>query len=154
NGILDLIVADTGSNNVLVYPGLGNGQFGAPLNGPYGFFTGTNPVGITVADINGDGRPDLIVANKGSNDVAILFTQTTSNGGFTFVPGPRLQAGNGPVATVVTSVTNAGVARGGVSALRPANTTAGSSGLALFILDSGSNDVRMLPGIGNGFFND
>ena len=45
NGILDLIVANSGSNNVLVYPGLGNGSFGQALNGGHGFFTGTNPVG-------------------------------------------------------------------------------------------------------------
>ena len=55
DGIPDLIVANSGSNNVLVYPGLGNGQFGPAVNGGHGFFTGTNPVGITVADFNGDG---------------------------------------------------------------------------------------------------
>ena len=27
---------------------------------------------VTVADINGDARPDLVVANAGSNDVSIL----------------------------------------------------------------------------------
>ena len=90
NGVLDLIVANSGSNNVLVYPGEGNGQFGPALNGGHGFFTGTNPVGITVADVNGDGRPDLIVANKGSNDVSILINEKVGDG-FTFVPGPRLE---------------------------------------------------------------
>ena len=70
DGIPDLIVANSGSNNVLVYPGLGNGQFGPELNGGNGFFTGTDPVGITVANLNG--RPDLVIANEGSNDVSIL----------------------------------------------------------------------------------
>ena len=32
DGIPDLIVANSGSNNVLVYPGLGNGQFGPALD--------------------------------------------------------------------------------------------------------------------------
>ena len=73
NGILDLIVANSGSNNVLVFPGLGNGQFGPALNGGHGFYTGTNPVGITVADLTGNGRLDLIIANQGSNNVSILF---------------------------------------------------------------------------------
>ena len=36
-----LIVANSGSNDVLVYPGLGDGQFGPALNGGQGFFTGT-----------------------------------------------------------------------------------------------------------------
>ena len=70
DGIPDLIVANSGGNNVLVYPGLGHDTFGPELNGGRGFSTGTNPVGITVANLNG--RPDLIIANKGSNDVSIL----------------------------------------------------------------------------------
>ena len=37
------------------------------------------------------GRPDLVVANKGSNDVSILLNVPTADGGFTFVPGPRLK---------------------------------------------------------------
>ncbi|MFI5457562.1 MAG: beta strand repeat-containing protein [Isosphaerales bacterium] len=134
NGILDLIVANSGSNNVLVYPGLGNGAFAPALNNGHGFFTGTNPAGITVADVNGDGRPDLIIANKGSNDVSILINVKVGNS-FTFVPGPRLQAGVGPVSTVVADVFGNGVSD-------------------LVVANSGSNNVWLLQGIGNGFFND
>ena len=54
DGIPDLIVANSGSNNVLIYPGLGNGQFGPAINGGNGYFVGTNPVGITVANLTGD----------------------------------------------------------------------------------------------------
>src|SRR5207253_7702499 len=63
DGIPDLIVANSGSNNVVIYPGLGDGAFGPAMNGGHGFFTGTNPAGITVADIDAHGRPDLVVAN-------------------------------------------------------------------------------------------
>src|SRR5262249_33065310 len=104
DGLPELIVANSGSNNVLVYPGLDGGQFGPALNVGHGFFTGTNPVEVTVADVNGDGRPDLVVANKGSNDVSILLNQL-QDGSFTFAPGPRLDAGSGPVDTVVQDVT-------------------------------------------------
>ena len=134
NGILDLIVANSGSNNVLVYPGLGNGTFGPALNGGHGFFTGTNPVGITVADVNGDGRLDLIIANKGSNDVSILINEKVGNS-FTFVPGPRLEAGVGPVATVVADVI-------GQRRARPPRRR------------QRLEQVWLLQGIGNGFFND
>jgi hypothetical protein len=139
DGIPDLIVANSGSNNVLVYPGLGNGQFGAELNGGHGFFTGTNPVGITAVDLHDDGSNDhhldLVIANKGSNDVSILFYQPAAQGGFTFTPGPRLQSGFGPTSTVVQDVN-------------------GDGHPDLLVSDSGSNDVRLLPGVGNGFFND
>jgi hypothetical protein len=102
-----LIVANSGSNDVLVYPGLGNGQFGPALNGGQGFFTGQNPVSVTVAYLvtsgPGAGLPDLVVADKGSNDVAILLGQM-QDGSLTFVPGPRLNAGLGPVSTVVETL--------------------------------------------------
>ena len=136
NGILDLIVANSGSNNVLIYMGLGNGTFDTTaLNGGNGYFTGTNPEGITVADLSGNGRPDLIVANKGSNDVSILLNEPGPNGDPTFVPGPLLSAGVGPVATAVY-------------------TPAGQSVPDLLVADSGTNQVMLLPGIGNGFFDD
>ena len=134
DGIPDLIVANSGSNNVLVYPGLGNGQFGPALNGGHGFFAGTNPVGITVADVNGDGRPDLVVANKGSNDVSILLNQPQGNS-ITFMPGPRLKVGSGPVSTVVKDVTGDGIPD-------------------VLVSNSQSNNVMLLPGVGGGFFND
>jgi hypothetical protein len=133
DGIPDLIVANSGSNNVLVYPGLANGQFGPELNGGTGFFTGTTPVGITVANLNG--RPDLVIANEGSNDVSILFNVPTPAGGFTFVPGPRLAAGLGPTATIVEKLT-------------------GNSYPDLLISDGGSNQLRLLRGVGGGFFAD
>src|SRR5262249_56535394 len=106
--IKDLVVANSGSNNVLVYPGIGDGQFGAALNGGHGYFTGTNPTGITIADLNGDGRLDLLTANTGSNDVSILFN-TKEGTGFTFTPGPRLKVGEGPITTVVNDVNGDGI---------------------------------------------
>src|SRR5271157_5948739 len=134
DGIPDLIVANSGSNNVLIYPGLGNGQFGPALNGGHGFFTGTNPVGITVADVDGDGRLDLVVANKGSNDVSILLNRKQGNS-ITFIPGPRLKVGSGPVSTVVQDVTRDGIPD-------------------VLVSNSQSNNVMLLPGVGGGYFND
>jgi hypothetical protein len=133
NGIPDLIVINSGGNNVLVYPGLGNGQFGPELNGGKGFFTGTDPVSVTVADVNGDGRPDLIVANKGSNDVTVLRNEPTADGGFTFVPSERLQGGFGPTSTAVQYV---------------------NSMPEILVSDGGSNQVTLLPSVGHGLFND
>ena len=97
DGIPDLIVANSGSNNVLVYPGLGNGQFGPAVNDGHGFFTGTNPTGLDVADVNGDGIPDLVVANTGSNDVSVLLGQGTGSS-WTMTParGSRPTQGRSP----------------------------------------------------------
>ena len=144
DGIPDLIVANSGGNDVLVYPGLGDGQFGPALEGPDGpgFPVGTDPVSVTVANLNG--RPDLVVADEGSNDVTILLNQavTPDSDGpylpgdtFTFVTGPRLKAGIGPVSTVVQDIE-------------------GDPYPDLLVSDSGSNEVRILPGRGGGYFDD
>jgi hypothetical protein len=131
----DLIVANSGSNNVLIYPGLGNGQFGPAVNGGHGYFVGTNPVGITVANLTGS-LPDLVVADKGSNQVSILLNNS-QGGNISFEPGPRLNSGGvGPVSTVV------------------GNFTPGSPNQDILVANSGSNNVALLPGVGQGFFND
>jgi FG-GAP-like repeat len=136
NGIPDLIVANSGGNNILIYPGLGNGQFGPPINGGQGYFVGTDPVGVTVANlISGDPRPDLVIANKGSNDLSILLNES-EDGSFDFREGQaRLDAGYGPVGTAVGDFTGNGVPD-------------------ILVSDSETNQVLLLPGIGGGFFND
>ena len=135
DGIPDLIVANSGSNNVLIYPGLGNGQFGPAINDGNGYFVGTNPVGITVANLTG-ALPDLVVADKGSNQVSILLNQSQPGGAISFSAGPRLNSGgSGPVSTVVGNFT-------------------GGAFPDILVTNSRSNDVALLPGVGQGFFND
>ena len=43
------------------------------------FATGTSPVSVALADINGDGKPDMIVVNLTDNTVSVLLN-TTSTG--------------------------------------------------------------------------
>ncbi len=135
DGIPDLIVADSGGNNVLIYPGEGNGQFGPAIDNGYGYFVGTNPVGITVADLTG-GLPDLVVADEGSNQVSILLNTSQTGGPISFQLGQRLSSGgSGPVATVV-------------------GTFSGNVYPDIMVTNSGSNDVTMLKGVQPGFFTD
>ncbi len=132
DGIPDLIVANSGSNNVLVYPGQGNGRFGPALNDGHGFFTGTNPVAIAVASLNG--QPDVLVTNAGSNDVSVMLGQGTG-ASWTLVPGPRIKTKGGPDALAVGQLTAGG----------PTD---------LFVADSQANTVQEFQGLGSGFFND
>ncbi len=119
----------------MIYPGLGNGQFGPAINDGNGYFVGTNPVGITVHDLTGNGKLDLVVADKGSNQVSILLNQSTKGGAISFTAGPRLNSGGvGPVSTVVGNF--------------------GGAFPDILVTNSQSNDVMLLPGVGQGFFND
>jgi len=131
DGIPDLIVANSGGNNVLVYPGLGNGQFGPPIGGTQGFAVGTDPTGLTVANLNG--QPDLLVADTGSNDVSVLLGQG-KGASWTMISGARVQTDAGPVATVVGNLL-------------------GGNNLELAVANSGANNVQVFPSVGSGFFN-
>jgi hypothetical protein len=130
DGKLDLIVVNSGGNDVLVYPGVGGGQFATARR----FFVGTNPAGVSIADLNADRLPDLVVANQGSNDVSILLGQGQGDD-WTLSYGPRLAAGAGPSATSVADVTGDGV-------------------VDIQVSNSLANTVWQLNGLGQGFFND
>ena len=67
--ILDLAIANAGSNNVSILLGNGTGSFGTPATN---FTVGTFPFSVAVGDFNGDTILDLAVANQGFNNVSIL----------------------------------------------------------------------------------
>jgi hypothetical protein len=77
DGLLDVIVVNAGDNTVSVLlnttaPGATTLSFAARQS----FATGASPDAVTVADINGDGKPDLIVTNNGASTVSVLLNTT------------------------------------------------------------------------------
>ncbi len=75
DGILDLAVANAGSNNVSILLGDGTGNFGQALTVP----TGLQPFAVTVGDFNGDGKLDLAIANLDSDRISVLLGDGTGN---------------------------------------------------------------------------
>jgi len=61
---------------------------------PSRFATGTAPRSVEVADLDGDGRPDLAIANERSQDVTVLLGD--GRGGFTPAKGSPFPAGPEP----------------------------------------------------------
>jgi hypothetical protein len=106
----------------------------ATFAAPAAYSVGTDPVGLTIQDINGDGVPDMLVANQGSNDVSVLFGAIT-NGVWTATAGPRLQAGAGPVATTLHDMNGDGTPD-------------------LVVTNGQAGTFSVLPGRGQGFFDD
>ncbi len=70
------------ANTLTILLGNGDGTFTAAATSPA---TGISPFGIVVADFNGDGKPDLAVANEQTNTVTVLL----GNGDGTFIAGCR-----------------------------------------------------------------
>ena len=66
----------------------GDGTFQSAVN----YTAGSNPTAIVAADINGDGKLDLVTSNYGSNDASILM----GNGDGTFQASLNFAAGSGP----------------------------------------------------------
>jgi hypothetical protein len=71
DGFLDLAVTNFGSKTVTILLGASYKSGNFSVQTP-SLAVGANPVGIAVADFNGDGFADLAVTNSGANSVSIL----------------------------------------------------------------------------------
>jgi hypothetical protein len=87
DGVLDLVVANSGDGDVSILRGIGDGTFEFVDRHP----VGDSPTGVDTGDFNRDGRRDLAVANNDSDDVSILL----GTGDGYFEPERRVTAGDG-----------------------------------------------------------
>ena len=100
DGNLDLAVANRGSwqidfadGGVSVLLGKGDGTFQPAVN----YVAGTFPTSLAMGDFNGDGKPDLAVANHLSHNVSVLL----GKGDGTFQAAVNYGAGGWPNSIVV-----------------------------------------------------
>ena len=98
----DIIVANSGSNNVGVLLNSGNGTF--LLQTTYSTGSGSEPLSVSVADVNGDSKPDIIVANTGLNNVGVLLN--FGNGTFLTQTTYSTGSNSGPIFVAVADVNN------------------------------------------------
>jgi hypothetical protein len=129
DGFADLAVVNSLDNTVTVLLGNGKGAFGPSTGSPFG--VGNQPVSVAIADFNGDGNPDLVVANGQDGTVTVLL----GNGMGQFVASAKspFTVGTTPVSVAVADFNGDGIAD-------------------LAVANSGSNDVTVLLGDGKGDF--
>jgi len=136
---------DLGSVSILI--GNGDGSFQAPVNYPQGTL---HPAAIVSSDLNGDGKPDLIVANTATNglapgNIAILI----NNGNGTFRSGFSSQVGStpgAPSAIAVKDLNGDGIADLAVAYMGVPNSSGivGPGGIAIFF-GNGDGTFRTGP---------
>jgi uncharacterized protein YfaP (DUF2135 family) len=100
DGKADLAVADSGLGNVQgsavsILLGNGDGTFRRHVD----YATGNNPLSVVVADLKGDSKQDLILANNLGDTVSVLL----GNGDGTFKPRSDYGTQSGPSAALVGS---------------------------------------------------
>ncbi len=133
DGKLDLAVVNQTCTSLPCSPGsvsifLGNGDGTFQPRSDYA--AGNIPVGVAVADFNGDGIPDLAVVNNGfgfSNSVSILL----GRGDGTFRSGGALLTGTGPFQAVAADFEGNG---------------------AMDLAAAFNGGISIIPGGGNGTF--
>jgi hypothetical protein len=94
DGKPELIISDSGGNNVYVYRNLSSPGT-ISLAAPVILRAGGGPSSIAIADINGDGKPDITLADATSNAASVLENQSTA-GNIAFFPFVLFPAGSGP----------------------------------------------------------
>ena len=129
DGRSDIVVANSGTNNVGVLLGYGNGSFAAIIT--YSTGDGSYPIAVAVGDFNNDDRLDIVVANYDTNNVGVLLGY--GNGSFSIVKTYSTGEGSTPYAVTVSDFNNDGQ-------------------LDIVVANYGTDNVGILFGYGNGTF--
>ena len=104
DGKLDLLTVSVGLNTAGVLLGTGTGTFGAVTS--YSTGPSSQPNKVVAADVNGDGKPDLLTANLQTNAVGVLLN--TGTGTFGAVAAYSTGANSWPESIAVADVNGDG----------------------------------------------
>ena len=112
DGIADIVTTNLEGDNVTVLLGDGKGGFNQAAGSP--FPSGKTPFAVAIGDLNGDGRPDLAIANwaghpeKGEGEGATIMLGD-GKGAFKAIAGSPFPTGDSPSRIAIGDVDGDGV---------------------------------------------
>ncbi len=98
----DMVIANYNSNTVSILrntASIGVLSFALKVD----FTSGIHPKSVTIGDIDGDGKPDLVIANDSSNSVSVL-RNTGSSGFINFAPKVDFATGSFPSSVAIGDI--------------------------------------------------
>jgi len=102
DGKPDLVVVNGGPNTVSVFRNtstsgsISTGSFASKVD----FATGSAPYSVAIGDLDGDGKPDLAVANANDNTVSVL-RNTSASGSISFASKVDFATGDVPASVAI-----------------------------------------------------
>lgn len=103
DGKPDLVVVNDTANTISIFRNIstsGNINLSASTD----FATGNQPYCVVAGDLDGDGKPDIAVANGTSNTISVFRNLSTGPGIVSFSPKLDLQTGSFPFSVVITDL--------------------------------------------------
>jgi FG-GAP-like repeat len=136
DGKPELLAANCNQDNITVFLNTGNGAFqtgvyyASALSAADGTSADIYPEALSVADVNGDGKADVVVANDDGSDITIL-----------------LGKGDGTL-----QISTVGYAVGGYPEFPPVIADFNGDGLADILVPDNEYSLVYMPGYGDGTF--
>ncbi len=129
DNLSDIAVANSGSDNVGVFLGYGNGSFAPPETYFLGLYS--DPQYVITGDFNGDHQVDIATANSNDDSISILFGY--GNGSFPSKTIYSTGFGSLPYGVTITDFNNDGIPD-------------------MVIVTADTSEVLLVQGYGNGTF--
>lgn len=126
---LDIVVANSGTDNICIFFGYGNGSFQIPT-----FFStdiDSNPLAVAIGDFNSDSQMDIVVSNYDTRNIFVFLSRNAS----TFLDMVSYPTGtySNPQAVAVNDLNNDGQ-------------------LDIVVANKGAGNIGIFFGYGNGSF--